>query len=77
MVTLKRKRKWEWNVYLPDGASWYEWDLCVEKVGFVSAALAEPEFREPIRLVLSASSERMECRWPENSNWAPEVVHVD
>jgi hypothetical protein len=76
-VTFGRVRKWERIVFLPDGVSWYEWDLCVERVGFRALAVGEPEFREPIHVVLQATANNSECRWPESPFWKPEVVEYD
>jgi hypothetical protein len=63
-VSLRKKRKWLWQVLLPDGVSWYNWAYCVEKPGYRAAAAVEPDFGEPLAVVLEAAAKPSVCEWP-------------
>lgn len=74
-AAFQRVRKWEWNVLLPDGVGWYEWDLCVERLAYRALAVGEPEFRQqPLHLQLQTSASESKCQWPESPRQAPEVA---
>jgi len=63
-LTLPKRRKWVWQVVLPDGMTWYTWAYCVEKPGYRATAEIDASFGEPIAIVLEDTSAPSECVWP-------------
>jgi hypothetical protein len=63
-LTLRKKRRWVWQILLPDGVTWYTWAYCIEKPGFKATAVTEPMFEEPITVVLEDAPVASECVWP-------------
>ncbi len=70
-LVLRKRRKWMWQVLLPDGGTWYTWVYCIEKPGFKAVAVTKPTFAEPITVVLEDSPMGSECVWPDarDSYW--------
>jgi hypothetical protein len=63
-LSLRKRRKWLWQVLLPDGVRWYNWAYCIEKSGYRAVAAVEPDFSEPLVVVLEPSATSSVCKWP-------------
>ena len=76
-LSLRKRRKWLWQILLPDGVRWYGWAYCVEKPGYRAVAAVEPDFKGPMTVVLEPSTKTSACKWPvsgDESYYAVEVV---
>jgi hypothetical protein len=76
VLKLRKRRDWLWQVLLPDGVRWYDWAYCVEKPGYRAVAAVEPDFGEPITVVLEPFPRPSNCDWPtaEEPYYEVEVV---
>lgn len=63
-LKLNKRRKWLWQIALPDGIRWYDWAYCVEKPGYRAVVAVEPDFTEPIAVMLERSTTSSVCDWP-------------
>jgi hypothetical protein len=64
VVSLSKKRKWQWEILLPDGSAWYEWGFCLEKPGYRAVASADADFDDLAEVVLKESPVSSRCKWP-------------
>ena len=71
-VVLKRIRKWELQIFLPDAVTGFGWSLCVSRPGYQAVAIPRPEFGNPVHVAMPASVVTSECRWSRGS--AVEVI---
>ena len=65
-LAVRKKRKWVWQIMLPDGVTWYTFAYCIEKDGYRAIAETEPAFGEPLTVVLADAPGRSECVWPRD-----------
>jgi hypothetical protein len=75
---LRSRRRWHWQIALPDAWTAYTWGYCVEKAGF--RAVASPEIDKRIGAVtvtLEAASTLSVCAWPEDDGQAYWQVAVE
>jgi hypothetical protein len=63
-VSLPGRGKWQVEVLLPDGSSWYAWGYCIEKAGYKAIAEKETSFEEPLTVVLEPYPGSSQCKWP-------------
>jgi hypothetical protein len=66
-LTLPKRRRWVWQVVLPDGMTWYTWAYCVEKPGYKATAESDESFGEPIAIVLEDATAPSACVWPSDN----------
>ena len=76
-LRIRKRRKWVWQVALPDGIQWYGWAYCVEKPGYRAVAAVEPDFAEPHTVVLEQSMRRSVCEWPAEDELYHQVEVVE
>ena len=77
-LNLRTRRKWHWQVALPDASTAYSWGYCVEKPGF--HAVASPEMHERIGAVtvtLEAASAPSTCVWPQDDGQSHSQVAIN
>jgi hypothetical protein len=64
VVSLSKKRKWQWELLLPDGSAWYGWGFCLEKPGYRAVASADAAFDGAAEVILKESLGPSRCKWP-------------